>query len=52
MIALIPFKIRALAHRLMALSALHADSSLTVRLKRYNHHMALVRTLEAQGGLQ
>jgi len=52
MTALIPSKIRALAHRRMALSALHADSSLTVRLKRYNHHMALVRTLEAQGGAQ
>ncbi|MDF5893483.1 hypothetical protein P4A93_17895 [Pseudomonas syringae pv. syringae] len=52
MTALIPSKIRALAHRRMALSALHADSSLAVRLKRYNHHMALVRTLEAQGGAQ
>lgn len=51
MTALIPSKIRALAHRRMALSALHADSSLTVRLKRYNHHMALVRTLEAKGGV-
>ena len=52
MTALIPSKIRALAHRRMALSALHADSSLAVRLKRYNHHMVLVRTLEAQGGAQ
>ena len=52
MTALIPSKIRAIAHRHMALAALHADSSLTVRLKRYNHHMALVRALEAQGGAQ
>ena len=52
MTARIPSKIRALAHRRMALAALHADSSLSVRLKRYNQHMALVRTLEAQGGVQ
>ena len=52
MTALISPKIRAQAHRRMALSALNADSSLAVRLKRYNHHMTLVRTLEAQGGAQ
>ncbi len=52
MTALIPSKIRALAHRRMALAALHADSSLNVRLKRYNHHMAMVRALEAQGSAQ
>lgn len=52
MTALIPSKIRALAHRRKALSALHADSSLAIRLKSYNHHMARVRTLEAQGGVQ
>ncbi|QOF91881.1 hypothetical protein [Pseudomonas lundensis] len=52
MTALIPSKIRAQTHRRMALAALHADSSLSVRLKRYNQHMALVRTLEAQGGVQ
>ena len=52
MTTLIPSKIRALAHRRMALAALHADSSLSVRLKRYNHHMTLVRSLEAQGGVQ
>jgi hypothetical protein len=49
---LIPPQIRALAHRRMALSALRADSSLSVRLERYNAHMAIVRTLEAQGGVQ
>lgn len=51
MTTLTPSKIRALAHRRMALSALHANSSLFVRLKRYNHHMAIVRSLEA-GGVQ
>ncbi|MCD5982769.1 hypothetical protein [Pseudomonas sp. CDFA 610] len=51
MTALIPPKIRALVHRRMALAALHADSSLPVRLKRYNHHMALVRALEVQAVL-
>ncbi|MGE8052313.1 hypothetical protein ACQKPT_29010 [Pseudomonas monteilii] len=50
--ALIPSKIRALAHRKMALSALRASSSLSVRLKRYNHHMDQARALEAQGGEQ
>jgi len=45
-------KIRALAHRKMALSALRANSSLSVRLKRYNHHMDQARALEAQGGVQ
>ena len=49
--ALIPPKIRALVHRRMALAALHANSSLSVRLKRYNQHMDLVHTLEAQGGV-
>ncbi len=48
--ALIPSKIRALAHRRMALSALRANSSLSVRLTRYNAHMAIVRTLESVGG--
>ncbi len=48
---LIPSKIRALAHRRMALSALRANSSLSVRLTRYNAHMAIVRSLEA-GGVQ
>jgi len=52
MTALIPSAIRALAHRRMALSALRANSSLSVRLKRYNAHMDIVRSLEAQGGVQ
>ena len=52
MTALISSKIRALAHRKMALSALRANSSLSVRLKRYNHHMDQARALEAQGGVQ
>lgn len=47
---LIPSKIRALAQRRMALSALRADSSISTRLKRYSHHMAIVRTLETVGG--
>ncbi len=47
MIALIPTAIRALAHRRMALSALRANSSLSVRLKRYNAHMAIVRSCDA-----
>ncbi len=41
---------RAAAHRAMAMSALRADSSLSVRLKRYNHHINVARSLEAQGG--
>jgi len=50
MTTLIASRIRAMAHRRMALAALHADSSIAARLSRYNHHMALVRALEAQGG--
>lgn len=45
--ALIPSAIPALAHRRMALSALRANSSLSVRLARYNSHMAIARTLES-----
>ena len=52
MTTLVTSKIRALAHRRMALSALRANSSLSVRLKRYNHHMAQARTLECSGGAQ
>jgi len=52
MTALIPSRIRALAHRKMALSALRANSSLSVRLARYNHHAKIARALEAQGGAQ
>lgn len=47
---LIPSKIRAHAHRRMALSALRANSSLSVRLARYNAHMEKARALEIQGG--
>lgn len=47
--ALNPSAIRVFAHRRLALSALRANSSLSVRLARYNSHMAIVRTLEAQG---
>jgi len=50
--ALIPSKIRAFAHRRIALSALRANSSLSVRLARYNAHMAIVRTLETSGSVQ
>lgn len=39
---------KAAAHRAMAIAALHADSSLAVRLKRYNAAMAKARSLEAQ----
>lgn len=39
---------RAAAHRAMALAALRADSSLSVRLKRYNAAMAKARALEAE----
>lgn len=44
-----PLKIRAVAHRAMALAALRSRSSLSVRLSRYNNHMAISRSLEAQG---
>jgi hypothetical protein len=50
--ALNPSAIRAFAHRRMALSALRANSSLSVRLARYNSHMAIARTLESAEGAQ
>lgn len=50
--ALIPSAIRAFAHRRMALSALRANSSLSVRLTRYNAHMAIVRELERSGAAE
>jgi hypothetical protein len=50
MTTLNPSRIRAIAHRRMALSALRANSSLSVRLKRFNHHMSIVRLLESVGG--
>ncbi len=50
--ALNPSKIRAAAHRAMALAALHANSSLATRLSRYNAHMSKARALDAAGGVQ
>jgi len=47
-----PSEIRAFAHRRMALSALRANSSLSVRLARYNSHMTIVRKLEHSGGAE
>lgn len=41
---------RAAAHRAMARAALSADTSLTTRLNRYNHHMQKARALEAVAG--
>ncbi len=38
------------AWKARAIAALHADSSLSVRLKRYNAAMARARALEVQGG--
>ena len=43
---------RSAAFRAIAFSALHADSSLSVRLARYNSAMAKARALEAVGGAQ
>jgi hypothetical protein len=45
-----PFKNRAARYRAQALTALRANSSLSVRLKRYNAAMAKARALESQGG--
>lgn len=39
---------KAAAHRAMAIAALHADSSLSVRLARYNTHMDKARSLDAK----
>ncbi|WP_349618083.1 hypothetical protein [Azotobacter salinestris] len=47
-----PSKSRAAAHRAMAIAALRADSSLSVRLARYNEHMAIARSLDAAGGVR
>lgn len=44
--------IRAAAHRAMAMAALRANSSAAVRLRRYNQHMSIARSLEAAGGAQ
>lgn len=37
---------RIAAHKSMAMAALYADSSLSTRLARYNHHMQRARSLE------
>lgn len=42
----------AAAWKARAFAALRADSSLSVRLRRYNEAMARARTLEAVGGAQ
>lgn len=39
---------KANAHRAMAMAALQKNSSLSVRLKRYNAQMEIARSLEAQ----
>ena len=41
---------RARAHRAMAMSALYANSSLSVRLRRYGRHMDTARALEETAG--
>lgn len=43
---------RASAHRAMAIAALRADSSLSVRLTRYNAAMTKARALEAEAAEQ
>ena len=48
--ALSPSKARAAAYKAMAFAALHANSSLSVRLARYNAHMTKARSL--LGGAQ
>lgn len=45
-------KNRIAALKARAISALHADSSLKVRLDRYNSAMQKARALESQGGVQ
>ena len=47
-----PSRLRAAAHRRMAIAALWANSSAATRLARYQHHMAKARRLEAVGGEQ
>lgn len=50
--ALFPSALRAFVHRRIALNALRANSSLSVRLTRYNTAMAKARALEVEGGVQ
>lgn len=42
----------AAAWKARTFAALRSDSSLSVRLKRYNEAMARARDIEAQGGVQ
>lgn len=41
-----PSRAKAAFHRACAMAALHADSSLSVRLARYNEAMAKARALD------
>lgn len=41
-----PSKAKAAYHRACAVAALHANSSLSVRLRRYNDAMSKARALE------
>ncbi|EPB8977309.1 hypothetical protein ACRT4E_000786 [Pseudomonas aeruginosa] len=50
MLSLNPSRARAAYHRACALASLHSNSSLSVRLARYNHHMQAARVLAQQGG--
>ncbi|HBP5947192.1 TPA: hypothetical protein L6A38_28915 [Pseudomonas aeruginosa] len=43
-----PSRARAAYHRACALASLHSNSSLSVRLARYNHHMQAFRALAQQ----
>lgn len=45
-----PSRARAAYHRACALASLHSNSSLSVRLARYNHHMQAARVFTQQGG--
>lgn len=45
-----PSKSHAAAWKARAFAALRADSSLSVRLRRYNEAMARARSLETVGG--
>ena len=47
-----PSASHAAAWKARALSALHSNSSLSVRLARYNEAMAKARALETVGGAQ
>jgi hypothetical protein len=44
-----PSKARAAYHRACAMAALHSDTSLSNRLRKYNDHMSSARALEAVG---